>query len=136
MPTAKQQAASRANSQKSTGPRTTAGKAVSRFNAIKHGIFAIQQLMFDEKLEDPGKLSAEYHQHHCRADHGEIQFVDILVYKLVARAHGLRTSRSPPLGPRNTNNLSPLPRRQLRSAQIRIAPPPPRQPIQHQQFNF
>ena len=39
--TPKQQAASRANAQKSTGPRTSAGKAVSRFNALKHGIYAV-----------------------------------------------------------------------------------------------
>ncbi len=52
MPTAKQTAANRMNAQKSTGPRTTAGKAVSRFNALKHGIYAIHQIMFDEKPED------------------------------------------------------------------------------------
>jgi hypothetical protein len=45
MPTAKQQAASRANAQKSTGPRTSAGKAVSRFNALKHGIYAVHQVL-------------------------------------------------------------------------------------------
>ena len=33
-------AARRANAQKCTGPRTLAGKATSRFNAIKHGFFA------------------------------------------------------------------------------------------------
>jgi hypothetical protein len=106
MPTAKQQAASRANSQKSTGPRTTAGKAVSRFNGLKHGIFAVQQLMFDEKLEDRAKLSAEYHQHHCPADHREIQLVDILVYKLVARAHGLRTSEPAAPSPQHKQSQS------------------------------
>jgi len=37
MPTAKQAAASRANAQKSTGPRTTQGRATSRYNALKHG---------------------------------------------------------------------------------------------------
>ena len=52
MPTAKQTAASRMNSQKSTGPRTTQGKAASRFNALKHGIFATAQIMFDESAED------------------------------------------------------------------------------------
>jgi hypothetical protein len=38
MATPKQTTANRANAQKSSGPRTTAGKAVSRFNALKHGI--------------------------------------------------------------------------------------------------
>ena len=46
--TPKQAAASRANSQKSTGPRITAGKAASRFNALKHGVYAVHQIMFDE----------------------------------------------------------------------------------------
>src|ERR1700729_2163410 len=38
MPTENQSAASRANAQHSTGPRTAEGKAASRFNALKHGI--------------------------------------------------------------------------------------------------
>ena len=38
--TEKQLAANRRNALKSTGPRTPEGKAVSRYNALKHGIFA------------------------------------------------------------------------------------------------
>jgi hypothetical protein len=53
-----------ANGQKSHGPRTSAGKAVSRFNALKHGIFAVSRLMFDETAEDLAKLTAEYHERH------------------------------------------------------------------------
>jgi len=33
-------AARRANAKKSTGPRTSEGKAVARLNALKHGFFA------------------------------------------------------------------------------------------------
>jgi hypothetical protein len=40
--------ANRANAEKSTGPRTPAGKAKSRFNAVKHGLLA-KQLMFSEQ---------------------------------------------------------------------------------------
>ena len=40
MPSIKQIEANRLNSQKSTGPRTGAGKAVVAANALKHGIFA------------------------------------------------------------------------------------------------
>jgi hypothetical protein len=77
--TPKQQAASRANSQKSTGPRTTAGKAASRFNALKHGVFAIHQIMFDETPEDLAELAAEYHEHYTPADAHERSLVDTLV---------------------------------------------------------
>jgi hypothetical protein len=80
MATAKQIAANRLNSQKTTGPRTTRGKAVSRFNALKHGIYAVQQMMFDEKPEDLAELSAEYHEHHTPADSGQSLLVDALVH--------------------------------------------------------
>jgi hypothetical protein len=78
--TPKQRAASRANAQKSTGPRTTAGKAASRFNALKHGIFAVHQIMFDETPEDLAELSAEYHEHHNPADSDQRFLVDTLVH--------------------------------------------------------
>lgn len=42
MPTQKQLVANRANAQRSTGPRTEAGKAASRGNALKHGLTASQ----------------------------------------------------------------------------------------------
>jgi len=38
--TAKQLAANRANARKSTGPRTAQGRAVSRWNALQHGVLA------------------------------------------------------------------------------------------------
>src|SRR6204780_1180833 len=78
--TTKQRAASRANAQKSTGPRTTAGKAVSRFNALKHAIYAVHQIMFDEKPEDLAELAAEYHEPHTPADAKERFLVDTLVH--------------------------------------------------------
>jgi hypothetical protein len=78
--TPKQRAASRANSQKSTGPRTTAGKAVSRFNALKHGIYAVHQIMFDEKADDLAELTAEYHELYNPADSKERFLVDTLVH--------------------------------------------------------
>jgi hypothetical protein len=80
MATAKQIAANRLNSQKNTGPRTTRGKAVSRFNALKHGIYAVQQIMFDEKPEDLADLSAEYYEHHTPADSAQCLLVDALVH--------------------------------------------------------
>ncbi len=46
--TEKQLAANRANARKSTGPRTPEGKAISRHNALKHGILA--QALIPEAL--------------------------------------------------------------------------------------
>ncbi len=40
--TPKQLAANRRNARKSTGPRTAAGRAVSRMNAVKHGILSTE----------------------------------------------------------------------------------------------
>jgi hypothetical protein len=79
MPSPKQTAANRANSQQSTGPRTTAGQAASRFNALKHGIFATTQIMFDESAEDLAELAAEYHELHNPADADRRFLVDTLV---------------------------------------------------------
>jgi hypothetical protein len=59
MSTRKQRAASRANAQKSTGPRTEAGKAASRFNALKHGIDAKQQVTATESAEDLSIFSSK-----------------------------------------------------------------------------
>ena len=44
----KQSAANRANAQQSTGPRTPAGKARSRYNAMTHGLLAEAALLPDE----------------------------------------------------------------------------------------
>jgi hypothetical protein len=79
MRTAKQSAASRANSQKSTGPRTTAGKAKSRYNALKHGIHAETQTIFTESVEDLAELTAELHDQYSPADSTERFLVDTLV---------------------------------------------------------
>jgi hypothetical protein len=79
MPTPKQTAANRTSSQKSTGPRTTGGQAASRYNPLKHGIFATTQIMFDESAEDLAGLAAEYHEHHSPAEPGQRFLVDTLV---------------------------------------------------------
>ena len=79
MSTRKQRAASRANGQKSQGPITTAGKAKSRYNALKHGIDAKQQIMFGESAEDLAELAAEYHELYSPANADERFLVDTLV---------------------------------------------------------
>ena len=79
MPTDKQSAASRANAQKSTGPRTTAGKAASRYNALKHGIYAETHIIFDESAEALDNLTGEYHERFNPADAAERALVDTLI---------------------------------------------------------
>jgi hypothetical protein len=79
MSTHKQRAASRANGQKSQGPVTTAGKSNSRYNALKHGINAKQQIMFSESAEDLAELAAEYHEFYGPANVDERFLVDTLV---------------------------------------------------------
>src|SRR5580658_5069065 len=79
MPTDRQSAASRVNAQKSTGPRTEFGKAASRFNALKHGIDAKQQITFTESADDLAELTAEYHDLRSPADADERFLVDTLV---------------------------------------------------------
>ena len=80
MATAKQSAASRANAQKSTGPRSTAGKAASRYNALKHGIHAQSQIMFDETAEDLAELDAEVRDQYKPANPTERNLVDTLIH--------------------------------------------------------
>src|SRR3979411_1484627 len=57
MATPAQITANRANAQKSTGPRTDAGKSASRFNALQHGLDA-------QSLVIPGGDTAEYDPPH------------------------------------------------------------------------
>jgi hypothetical protein len=79
MSTRKQRAASRANGQKSQGPITIAGKVKSRYNALKHGIDAKQQIMVGESAEDLAELAAEYHEFYSPANVDERFLVDTLV---------------------------------------------------------
>jgi hypothetical protein len=80
MPTANQTAANRANSEESTAPRTPQGQTASRFNALKHGIHAEHEIMFDETAEDLAELAAEYHEHHSPADTDQRLLVDTLIH--------------------------------------------------------
>ena len=68
----------RRNAQKSTGPTTPDGKASSGFNALKHGIDAKQQIVFDESQEDLAHLEAEYRPQYLPANPAERFLVDTL----------------------------------------------------------
>jgi hypothetical protein len=61
------------------GPSATEAQAASRYNAVKHGIVAVHQIMFDESVEDLAELAAEYHQHHTPADPDQRFLVDTLI---------------------------------------------------------
>lgn len=52
MATERQIAANRANAQRSTGPTTSAGRNVSRYNALKHGLTANSVLIQGEYAEE------------------------------------------------------------------------------------
>lgn len=60
----KQLAANRANAQKSSGPKTTSGKAVSKLNALKHGILSkqvlVQGMNFKESRHELMKLQQRF----------------------------------------------------------------------------
>ena len=49
-----------ATAQQNTAPHAAQAKPASRFNALKHGIYSQQQVMFDENAEDLAELDAEY----------------------------------------------------------------------------
>ncbi len=51
-------ASNRANANKSSGPKSGRGKALTRFNSVKHGGFAIQRLLHGEDEVEYRQLSA------------------------------------------------------------------------------
>jgi hypothetical protein len=59
MATPAQIEANRANAQLSTGPRTPEGKAVARYNRLRHGLRAEAVLMPDENPDDYEALTAD-----------------------------------------------------------------------------
>jgi len=56
--------ANRRNAQKSTGPTSVTGKAVSSMNALKSGIHAKSLVLPSEKLADLEQLIDDYYQRH------------------------------------------------------------------------
>ena len=62
MATQAQIEANRRNSQKSTGPRSAEGKAVSRFNALQSGIHAKSQVIPGENAGELEALAADYQE--------------------------------------------------------------------------
>jgi hypothetical protein len=79
MSTQKQIEANRLNAQKSTGPRTPAGKSVSRMNALKTGIDAESQVIRGESAAALAALTAEYYDRYQPATPEHRALVDTLI---------------------------------------------------------
>jgi hypothetical protein len=60
--TLKQLAANRQNAQKSSGPKTPEGRAVSKMNALKHGILSKEVLVRGFNRKESGRELAALHQ--------------------------------------------------------------------------
>ena len=72
--------ANRRNAQKSTGPTSVAGKAVSSMNALKSGIHAKSLVLPSEKLADLEQLIDEWYQRHNPTTPEARSLVDDLIY--------------------------------------------------------
>jgi hypothetical protein len=79
MATLQQIEANRLNAQKSTGPRSVEGKAVSCFNALKTGIDAKSQIIRGEDPADLETLAAEYQERWQPATPEQRLLVDTLI---------------------------------------------------------
>src|SRR5271168_2901895 len=55
-------ATNKANAQKSTGPKTAAGRNASKMNALKHGIFSAEVLVCGKHIEEDPEEFAAIHQ--------------------------------------------------------------------------
>ncbi|HJT86727.1 MAG TPA: hypothetical protein VJ732_02700, partial [Bryobacteraceae bacterium] len=71
--------ANRLNAQKSTGPRTPEGKAISSMNALKSGLDAESQFVYGEEREDCAQLQQEYFERFRPATPEERFYVDTLI---------------------------------------------------------
>ncbi len=80
MSTLRQIEANRRNAQKSTGPTSVTGKAISSMNALKTGIHAKSLLLPTEKLADLEQLIDEWYQRHNPTTPEARSLVDDLIY--------------------------------------------------------
>jgi len=81
--------ANRRNAVKSTGPKTDAGKARSRMNALRHGLTAAQAVLPHEDEDDYEKLREGMLESYAPADTAELAIVEELVnaYWRLLRLH-------------------------------------------------
>jgi len=79
MTTPSQLAANRSNAQKSTGPRTSAGKAAAAANALRHGLSAKRLVVGDERWLDFMEFHDEMRTALAPGDAVEEQLVERIV---------------------------------------------------------
>ena len=94
----RQLVANRRNARKSTGPKTPAGKAVSRMNAMKHGLLARQVVVRGLKLRESSHefktLCRDYYEHLTPV--GPLE--EMLVGQIATAAWRLRRARTAETG--------------------------------------
>ena len=86
----KQIAANGRNAQKSTGPRTPAGRAVSKMNAMKHGILSTQVLVRGRQIKESESEFAALHQRFWQALNPVGPLEEMLVDQIVTAHWRLR----------------------------------------------
>ena len=85
----KKVAANRRNAKKSTGPRSSAGKARAKLNSIKHGLTSAGQVILDGECgSDFETVRAGFHKAWNPIGHAEVFLVDRMVQ------HGWRMGRA------------------------------------------
>ncbi len=94
----KQIAANRRNAVKSTGPRTPEGRAVSKMNALKHGILSRQVLVRGQVLQESPKEFTALHQRFWDDLQPEGPVEELLVDQIVTAHWRLRRALSAEAG--------------------------------------
>lgn len=86
----KQIAANRRNALKSTGPRTSPGKAVSKMNAVKHGILSREVLVRGRLLHESGEELEALHRRFLEELQPEGPLEELLVDQIITAHWRLR----------------------------------------------
>ena len=80
MSTTAQLTANSLNAQKSTGPRTVAGKAIAAGNALKTGLYAGSHVITGESADEYSALTAEYYAEHHPTTPSQCALVGTLIH--------------------------------------------------------
>jgi chaperonin cofactor prefoldin len=94
----KQLAANRQNARNSTGPRTPAGRAVSKMNATKHGILSKQVLVRGSNIQESRRELTALHQRFREQLQPVGPVEEMLVDKIVTAHWRLRRALTAELG--------------------------------------